>query len=77
MADWTAKLGLPTGRRSHLRATALSALAALVVLAVPLVASSSSAAPAPRAFQAPRDCFQPLDRTNALTLDPIRDTAKL
>jgi tetratricopeptide (TPR) repeat protein len=30
-----------------------------------------------RNFQAPRDCFQPLDYTNALTLDPVRDSARL
>ena len=50
-------------------------VAAISALAI---ASPGSAQQAQlRNFQAPRDCFRPLDHTNALTLDPVRDAGRL
>lgn len=49
----------------------------VLTAAVALMALPAAAVPAPRNFQPPRDCFQPLDRTNVLTLDVVRDGARL
>lgn len=60
------------GRRLRTLCAAAAALSAVVVTP-PSAAQQAQL----RNFQAPRDCFQPLDRTNALTLDPVRDAGRL
>lgn len=51
--------------------------AAVAVVCFSATMSVSAADQPTREFQTPRDCFQPLDRTNALWLDPVRDGARL
>ncbi|MBS0383740.1 MAG: hypothetical protein JSS00_00150 [Proteobacteria bacterium] len=77
MADWTAKLRLAAASRTRtlrsLRGACVTAVASIAAFA----ASALAADQAPRAFRAPGDCFQPLDRTNALTLTRENDQPKL
>ena len=77
MADWTAKLRLFAESRRRAFTVLPRTCAAILASSLALAAASSSAAEAPRTFQAPRDCFLPLDRTNVLALDPVRDAARL
>jgi tetratricopeptide (TPR) repeat protein len=77
MADWTAELRRFVKNSGRTPALLRGACAAILVCSAAFAAAPSSAVPAPRPFQAPRDCFQPLDRTDALTLVAGRDNARL
>jgi tetratricopeptide (TPR) repeat protein len=72
MADWTAELRFLA--QSHRRTLTLLGAASALILASSVAVAASNA---PRQFRAPGDCFQPLDRTDALTLVSGRDDARL
>ncbi len=67
-----ARVGVRRARQPVALLAGVAAISAVLLMSPP-----SSAANGPRAFSAPRDCFQPLDQTTALTLDPVRDAGAL
>jgi tetratricopeptide (TPR) repeat protein len=80
MADWAAEFGRFAKSlrvKVSLSRVACAAMVAGSAFAAAAWAANPSTPPPPRAFQAPRDCYQPLDRTDALTLIAGRDDGRL
>lgn len=67
-----------SGRRAPLSVGALGLCALwLAVCSAPSASAQQRPQPPQITFRSERDCFEPLDRTNILLLDPVRDAGRV